>query len=123
MHTKKPLFPGESDLNQLELIAKLCGSPTDQSMPSVTHLPDFSKIRLSSYRRRILDDFSKFPPLCSPTPRVFRFDAIAADLIDKLLVLEPTRRLTAEEALAHPYFKTHPLPALPQSYPHLVTRI
>jgi p38 MAP kinase len=28
----------------------------------------------------------------------------AIDLIDKLLVFDPTQRITCEEALAHPYF-------------------
>lgn len=50
-----------------------------------------------------------------------RFDRLAADLLDKLLVFDPNKRLTAEEALAHPYFKTQPLPALPQSYPNMIS--
>ena len=60
MHTKKPLLPGDSDLNQIELIARLCGTPTAQNMPSVAQLPDFQRIRLASHRRRILDEFSKY---------------------------------------------------------------
>ena len=40
-------------------------------------------------------DFSKFFVGANP---------IAVDLLNKLLVMDPDRRLTAEEALAHPYF-------------------
>jgi serine/threonine protein kinase len=60
MHTRKPLLPGESDVHQLELITRLCGTPTENNMPETAKLPDFAKIRLPTCRRRIIDDFSKF---------------------------------------------------------------
>ena len=32
---------------------------------------------------------------------------MAVDLLEKLLVMDPDRRLTAEQALAHPYFANY----------------
>ena len=32
---------------------------------------------------------------------------VAVDLLDKLLVMDPDRRLTAEQSLAHPYFANY----------------
>ena len=43
-------------------------------------------------------DFSKFFVGASP---------MAVDLLEKLLVMDPDRRLTAEQALAHPYFANY----------------
>ena len=35
-------------------------------------------------------------------------DALAVDLVEKLLVLEPSRRMTCTTVLQHQYFRTHP---------------
>ena len=43
-------------------------------------------------------DFSKFFVGANP---------VAVDLLQKLLVMDPDRRLSAEEALAHPYFANY----------------
>lgn len=61
MQLKRPLFPGESDFAQLELIARLCGTPTEENISNVQTLPDFHKIKLPPHRRRIIDEFSKYP--------------------------------------------------------------
>lgn len=60
MHLKKPLFPGESDLHQLELITRLCGTPTLENMPQGKTLPDFASIKLPNCKRRVMDEFSKY---------------------------------------------------------------
>ena len=45
----------------------------------------------------------------------WRMDAGAIDLMMKLLKYDPKVRLTAEEALDHPYLHINPLPSLPKS--------
>jgi serine/threonine protein kinase len=39
--TKKPLFPGDSEIDQLYKIFKVLGTPNERMWPGVTELPDF----------------------------------------------------------------------------------
>lgn len=38
------------------------------------------------------------------------------DLLSRLLTYDPEQRITAEEALEHPYFTESPAPAHPESF-------
>ena len=87
----QPLFPGESGVDQLVEIIKVLGTPTREQIHSMN--PNYSEF--------------KFPQIkAHPWPKVFRSrtppDAI--DLIQKLLMYNPERRLTPLEAIMHPFF-------------------
>ena len=41
MFNKKPLFLGESEIDQLQKIFLILGTPTEDSWPGVTSLPDY----------------------------------------------------------------------------------
>ncbi|CAH2050079.1 unnamed protein product [Thlaspi arvense] len=89
---RKPLFPGTSRVDQLRLLTKLLGTPTELDLRLVPN-EDVRKCirRLFEYPRQELSNmFPHVPPL-------------AIDLMDKMLVFDPTRRITVGEALAHPY--------------------
>lgn len=106
MYKRKPILPGNTDINQLELIVKLCGSPTDETMPGWQNLPGASQI-------------IRFP---SNIPRHLEreFGAAGKDaisLLSSLLTLDPTSRVTAIDALDHDFFHRGPVPARPQDLP------
>uniref|UniRef100_A0A8C6VYX3 mitogen-activated protein kinase n=4 Tax=Nothobranchius TaxID=28779 RepID=A0A8C6VYX3_NOTFU len=91
--TGRPLFPGTDHINQLQQIMRLTGTPPVtliNRMPShearnyVSSLPNMTK-------RNFADVFIGANPL-------------AVDLLEKMLVLDTDRRITAAEALTHPYF-------------------
>lgn len=93
MLTSKPLFPGDSEIDQLFRIFRQLGTPTEAEWPGVTSLADYKH------------SFPKWPaqPL-QKTIKELRNDPLALDLLQKMLVYEPSKRISAREALKHPYF-------------------
>ncbi|THY82479.1 serine/threonine protein kinase [Aureobasidium pullulans] len=86
----QPLFPGESGIDQLVEIIKVLGTPTRDQIRTMN--PNYME--------------HKFPQI-KPHPfnKVFRkADPSAIDLISKLLEYTPTQRLSAIEAMVHPFF-------------------
>ncbi|KAI8803137.1 kinase-like domain-containing protein [Cladochytrium replicatum] len=88
----QPLFPGESGVDQLVEIIKVLGTPTREQIKAMNQ-------NYTEY---------KFPQIkpCSWS-KVFRNRATtpeSIDLISKLLEYTPTARLTAVEAMTHPFF-------------------
>lgn len=87
----QPLFPGESGIDQLVEIIKVLGTPTREQIKTMN--PNYMEHKFPQIRPH---PFTKvFRPRTPP-------DAI--DLISRLLEYTPTARLTAVEALCHPFF-------------------
>ncbi|KAL0576067.1 serine/threonine protein kinase, CMGC, CDC2/CDK subfamily [Marasmius crinis-equi] len=105
MFNRRPILPGTSDIDQLEKIWQLCGTPNQHTWPNHDRLPGCEGItRWKQYTRRIQQAYEVISP-------------DTCDLIDKLLTCNPQQRITAEQALDHDYFWTDPLPADPKTLP------
>jgi serine/threonine protein kinase len=89
---KEPLFQAQNEMELLSMIFKLLGPPTNNSWPGYSSLP-----------------LAKTLSLPSPQPSQFRqkfqyLTTAGIDLMMSLLTYDPERRISAEEALQHPYF-------------------
>jgi len=91
MASGRPLFPGGSIQDQLLRIFKVLGTPTEETWPKVTQLPEYKKD--FDYFRRI--------PLETLLPKL---EPAGIDLLNKLVEFQPEKRISAEAALSHPYF-------------------
>jgi len=90
--TKEPLFPGDSEIDQLFRIFRCLGTPDDSVWPGVSSLPNFKRT-FPQWSPRSLSEL--FSAEVSP---------LAIDLLSKMLVYDPSKRISARAALAHPYF-------------------
>jgi mitogen-activated protein kinase 15 len=93
-----PIFQGSSSIHQLDLITQLVGHPSPSDVDSLNAQyarGTFEQIIQLGKRRR------------SPESRFPNADPQALDLLMKLLVVDPSKRLTTGEALQHPYLAPH----------------
>lgn len=91
--TGHPLFSGSSTVHQLQLIVDCLGEPSDSDIQSLRTSEPWPLHRSSSHH----------PPKSSLRETFSGYDPLALDLAEKLLVFNPFKRITAREALQHPY--------------------
>ncbi|KAK3878949.1 hypothetical protein Pcinc_016487 [Petrolisthes cinctipes] len=97
MINNSPVFPGESDIDQLCVVLRILGTPSEANWPGLSLLPDYKKITFPE---------SKPVPLELVLP-----DAApeALDIIKRFLVYFSEKRMSANNALLHQYFFSAPI--------------
>ncbi|XP_055530338.1 serine/threonine-protein kinase PITSLRE [Wyeomyia smithii] len=100
------LFPGKTEIDQLNRIFKELGTPNEKIWPGYNQLPAVQKMTFTEYpvsnlRKRFAHQTSE----------------LGISLLQGLLTFDPKQRLTAEGALKHSYFKELPLPIDPAMFP------
>ncbi|NXH93876.1 CKD18 kinase, partial [Pachycephala philippinensis] len=92
MVTGRPMFPGSTVKEELHLIFRLLGTPTEDSWPGITSNEEFRAYNFTH---------SGFI-----SPLFPRLDSEGIDLLTNLLLYRAKGRISAEAALQHPYFKS-----------------
>lgn len=103
----QPLFPGESGIDQLVEIIKVLGTPTRDQIRTMN--PNYMEHKFPQIKphpfNKVREALEQYPNMSTHIYQVFRkADANAIDLISKLLEYTPTQRLSAIEAMVHPFF-------------------
>ncbi|MCJ1469714.1 cyclin-dependent protein kinase [Pseudocyphellaria aurata] len=125
----RPIFKGEEakmdskkavpfQRNQMQKIVEILGMPTKEKWPGLLHQPEYTQLQNLSYSVREVNNgrssgleawywntlktsgYPEAPSSGSPGQQ-------GLDLLSRLLEYDPTRRLTAQEALQHPYFSAN----------------
>ena len=100
MWTRSPIMQGNTEQQQLKLITQLCGAITPAVWPGVEKLQLYGKMEWPrDARRRVKERL-----------RPYIKDKDACDLLDKLLLLDPSLRPDADAAIEHDFFWTDPMP-------------
>lgn len=102
----KPLFPGKSEIDQLNIIFKDLGTPSEKIWPGYSELPLVKKIQFAEHPyNNLANRFGQ------------KLTNSGFDLMNRFLTYCPSRRINAEDALKHDFFKETPLPVDPSMFP------
>ncbi|KAJ6708830.1 MITOGEN-ACTIVATED PROTEIN KINASE [Salix koriyanagi] len=89
---RKPIFPGTECLDQLKLIISILGSQREEGLEFIDNSKAKKYIKSLPYSPGT--PFSRLYPNADP---------LAIDLLQKMLVFDPSKRITVTGALEHPY--------------------
>lgn len=90
---RKPLFPGTDYIHQLQIIAETVGTPQGEDLDFITSEKALAFIKGMQQHEHI--NFTTLYPKGNPE---------GLNLLDKMLQFNPNKRISVQEALAHPYF-------------------
>ncbi|CAH0384441.1 unnamed protein product [Bemisia tabaci] len=87
----KPLFRGDSEIDQLFRIFGILSTPNEQIWPKVSQLPDY-KPTFPNWTTNIL------------AQTVSKLDPVGLDLLQKTFIYDPAERINARDMIHHKYF-------------------
>lgn len=91
MFTGRPLFAGNSNDDQLQRIFKIMGTPNPHTWPNIAALPNYNP----NFPQYQAQDLRAIVP---------QIDPVGLDLLQGLLRMVPDDRVSAQQALQHPWF-------------------
>ncbi|EGC35136.1 hypothetical protein DICPUDRAFT_18522, partial [Dictyostelium purpureum] len=94
----RPLIAGSNDIDQITRMFRLLGSPNDSIWPDYSNIPNAKLLNIP------------YQPYSNIKERVPNLSMNGYNLLNKLLTFDPNKRISASEALKHPFFFESPFP-------------
>jgi len=94
MASGRPLFPGSTVEDELHLIFKVLGTPTEETWPGISLSEEMANYNFPTFQAE---------PLVKRAPRL---DAEGIDLVSNFLYYESRKRISAKDSMKHPYFNS-----------------
>uniref|UniRef100_A0A673Y7M9 cyclin-dependent kinase n=1 Tax=Salmo trutta TaxID=8032 RepID=A0A673Y7M9_SALTR len=94
MAAGRPLFPGSTVEDELHLIFRLLGTPSEDSWPGISGVDEFKSYNFPKYKPQ---------PFINHAPRL---DTEGIELVLSFLKYESKKRISADEAMKQAYFKS-----------------
>ncbi|KAK4697955.1 hypothetical protein P7C70_g8127, partial [Phenoliferia sp. Uapishka_3] len=88
---RQPLFPGDSEIDEIFRIFRLLGTPDEEMWPGVTTLPDYKQSFPTWHAKDLSDNVAG----CTPE---------SAEMLAGMLMYDPAKRMSARTALKSDYF-------------------
>jgi serine/threonine protein kinase len=101
LYTGRPLFPGTTNEDQLQRIFRLMGTPSERSWPGISQFPEYKP----NFQVYATQDLRLILP---------QVDSVGLNLLSSMLQLRPDMRISAADALRHPWFNDLPMAQLHQ---------
>ncbi|XP_041058605.1 cyclin-dependent kinase 17 isoform X2 [Cetorhinus maximus] len=94
MASGRPLFPGSTVEDELHLIFRLLGTPTEETWPGISSNEEFKAYNFPKYKPQLVINHAP------------RLDTEGIDLLSNFLQYQAKKRISAEDAMKHLYFKS-----------------
>ena len=98
LYLGKPLFMGDSEIDLLFKVMQVYGTFNELTLPGYKAFPYFDQ-DFPYWQGMGLKNYLK------QRHGVIPIDDVAYDLMEKMLAIDPCKRITCKEALNHPYFQ------------------
>lgn len=98
LYLKRPLFPGDAEVDQLFRFFRVFGTPNETTLPGFKSFPDYNK-EFPYWKGEGLDNYLKTHRVEDKNPIIM--DKHAFNLLERMLVYDPCKRISAKEALTH----------------------
>eukprot|EP00297_Palpitomonas_bilix_P003430 CAMPEP_0113878316 /NCGR_PEP_ID=MMETSP0780_2-20120614/6607_1 /TAXON_ID=652834 /ORGANISM="Palpitomonas bilix" /LENGTH=560 /DNA_ID=CAMNT_0000864757 /DNA_START=274 /DNA_END=1961 /DNA_ORIENTATION=+ /assembly_acc=CAM_ASM_000599 len=102
---RRPLFTGKTEIEMIQKICSICGTPTATSWPDVgTDRDKLARMKLKMMPDKLKETLQRYNS---------QLDSNTIDLLSKMLTMNPKKPNKLNDALFHEFFWTKPMPLAP----------